>query len=603
MSGGSMARRLLIISWLLGLLAWTCAIPALADEPSPLGQWSPQDVLQGRFDSVSQEAGSAVIEPRSCAPRWDEMWTHNGAYSVQVTLRECANERVASELPKVALTVESATAVESTAFGNRDIAWVENGDWMIRYWAQGNLVVMAAVHCRGDVACPESSEEIARSLSSQLPGQVLQSRDASASTINYMFVSVLSVWTVFVLMPRFVIRLVEPRLRFPASPPWFMNIGPDIARARWKRAGRLVLVWVMGILVLRAVGSLSPYQRWTIPVVLLCLGLIVAAYLGRKRLNDPIFHTSASTRGASGGRRWMGRAVTGLAWIIAALVIGGLVFGLLLLSVIRFGLGGGGVDAEANAGVLSLLAVGGLLVVGLLDLLSRRLRARSARDAMLTDQRPPILFLRSFDEDRLKMKASLSRLGVLEHLSPWRRRRFEDVMVRQLGRFGPVVAISPPGTVLPPIGAARMTLSNDEWQGRVAELASGAAAVVISATPASVREGFEWEMELIATRIGHERVILVIPPRRPKVVAERWAGFLTAAARWRLFWVLSAIPLPTGTHLITYAGDGNWRFWGCRRRWDWSYAVAIDRAFRAALEDWGAARLRTPPSMPNSEAH
>jgi len=108
----------------------------------------------------------------------------------------------------------------------------------------------------------------------------------------------------------------------------------------------------------------------------------------------------------------------------------------------------------------------------------------------------------------------------------------------------------------------------------------------MSVTPASVREGFALEIELAATRLGHGRLVLVVPPRRRRTVASRWADFVQIASYWPLFRALASQPLPSGTHLITYVGDGAWSYWGNRRRWDWSYAVAIDRAVGASFGAW-----------------
>jgi hypothetical protein len=78
------------------------------------------------------------------------------------------------------------------------------------------------------------------------------------------------------------------------------------------------------------------------------------------------------------------------------------------------------------------------------------------RDVVAHDPRPSFLYLRSFDEDRLKLRVSLERRGILELLAPLRRRRFEEVLVRALSAYGPVIA---------PTGATQ-SASRRRWRRR-----------------------------------------------------------------------------------------------------------------------------------------
>jgi hypothetical protein len=161
-----------------------------------------------------------------------------------------------------------------------------------------------------------------------------------------------------------------------------------------------------------------------------------------------------------------------------------------------------------------------------------------------------------------------------------RRRRFEEAIVVQLQRAGPVVAIAPPGSRLPKIGAARASYGHDEWQEKVTELAQRAGVVVLSGTPDSVREGFGWEIDLVANWIDHGRVMVVVGPWR-RQLARRWEAFRSYIAELPYFAGLTTPTLPDGLLVGTHSNRWGWHAWGATERTDMSYAVAIDHALHA----------------------
>ena len=125
------------------------------------------------------------------------------------------------------------------------------------------------------------------------------------------------------------------------------------------------------------------------------------------------------------------------------------------------GLPGLGPDRRCQDLATGLAGAGlGLLVLGaVIFLVARRLGSVDARRLMLRDPRPPVLYLRSFSDDRLRLwTATLGRPSLVERFTPRRFDRFEEVLVRHLSRYGPVIAVNPPGTRLAPLGAARETI-------------------------------------------------------------------------------------------------------------------------------------------------
>ncbi len=153
-------------------------------------------------------------------------------------------------------------------------------------------------------------------------------------------------------------------------------------------------------------------------------------------------------------------------------------------------------EAAYNVLMIVLVAVVGALAI---DRLGKSMLARSASDVVTRDQRPPILFLRSFGDDKVRIRATrFSRRGVLGRFSLRRTRRFEEVVSWRIARFGPLVAVNDPGRRFVRLGAAKFTLAHDNWQAAVQDLAIRSLAVVVSAAPSELNDGLMWELGMLA---------------------------------------------------------------------------------------------------------
>ncbi len=167
--------------------------------------------------------------------------------------------------------------------------------------------------------------------------------------------------------------------------------------------------------------------------------------------------------------------------------------------------------------------------------LARRLRARSALAALQADPRTPVLYLRSFQADQLDEALRSSE-------RPWTE---ETEMVANLEVIGPVLAIGKPGEKLSHLGAARLYVSDLEWQNVVRQLMEGVRLVVIRVgnTP-----GIQWELSC-ARELPGEKIVLWFPQKLKGVgystfrenVRERLKvelpescpkGFVTFNANW-----------------------------------------------------------------------
>jgi hypothetical protein len=139
---------------------------------------------------------------------------------------------------------------------------------------------------------------------------------------------------------------------------------------------------------------------------------------------------------------------------------------------------------------LAAVLTGRRWLFGLLPV-RRRYRFHSA----LLDERPPILYLRSFQQDLLN-NSTLTR-GY--------ESTFEERLARVLRDIGPVVAVGHPYERVPPDGAARLYLDSERWQAEVPRLMSIARFVVVN--PADT-EGVLWESDFAMRNVEPERLLV-----------------------------------------------------------------------------------------------
>lgn len=84
------------------------------------------------------------------------------------------------------------------------------------------------------------------------------------------------------------------------------------------------------------------------------------------------------------------------------------------------------------------------------------------------DLRQEVLLLRSFQDDDLEIRVhSQSRHSFLEQLTLQRLERFEELLVWNLWKIGPVRTIGQPGTILEPLGAVRDYIDDHHWKEMV----------------------------------------------------------------------------------------------------------------------------------------
>ena len=152
--------------------------------------------------------------------------------------------------------------------------------------------------------------------------------------------------------------------------------------------------------------------------------------------------------------------------------------------------------------------------------LARRMVAPTLWQVTRTDHRSPIVFLRSFEDERVTV-GRRAGMTILQQSTVSLERVIADVA----DKFGPLVALGRPGEKLPPLGAAREYLGTDaDWQTEIAEYMRRATALIVmlGKTP-----GLDWEIEWILNSGMLPKVLLVLPPKRRSETRERWNAFRT----------------------------------------------------------------------------
>jgi hypothetical protein len=196
-----------------------------------------------------------------------------------------------------------------------------------------------------------------------------------------------------------------------------------------------------------------------------------------------------------------------LRWTCTILAFVGLTFYFLVGVVSLEAWGAPAIIAWLAGGfVATFLLVGGALLGSWLTHRGERYLALSAAEAMATDSRPLVLYLRAFT-DEPATRRSRSRVG---HASTYvDYGSSEEAFLREeLTRIGPFVAIGRPGDPLPQLGASRTYVEDADWRTVVIGLMEQAAALVIRIGRG---EGLAWEIGQALSRFPPERLLFVVP--------------------------------------------------------------------------------------------
>jgi hypothetical protein len=148
-----------------------------------------------------------------------------------------------------------------------------------------------------------------------------------------------------------------------------------------------------------------------------------------------------------------------------------------------------------------------LMIIGgaLLCWRGRQYRAKATAQSIIGDSKPDVLYLRAFDTD-----SSVLRYVAWSFLLPRLIARVvtEEEQLRDVLRpFGDLVAIGRPGEKLPTPGAARLYVSDAEWQSVVSDQMQSAALVVIRAGHST---GLLWELKQAFEKLDPTKLLILV---------------------------------------------------------------------------------------------
>jgi hypothetical protein len=184
----------------------------------------------------------------------------------------------------------------------------------------------------------------------------------------------------------------------------------------------------------------------------------------------------------------------------------------------------------------NLLSVAAMLTVAGLTCreIARRTTLPDASVVLAADSRPPVLYLRPFEQDD-RVFAELPRMRGqfwtdlgrnIARTSSRRHLTLDEYLRDAIARIGPWVALGNPSDFVPPEGAARSYIADAEWQDRFRTLAAQAACCVMIA---GVSSSIRWELAALRAMALHQRLFLLTPPRRPR--GARLTRLLTTPPR------------------------------------------------------------------------
>jgi len=210
---------------------------------------------------------------------------------------------------------------------------------------------------------------------------------------------------------------------------------------------------------------------------------------------------------------------------------------------------------------------------------ARRIATLTADEVSRQKKGDYILYLRNFADDDIQMPTSrLSRNSLVERIAVYRLERFEEVLVRHLSHYAPVIAVDPPGIYKQPIGAARMALNDGNWKAHVERHMAEAVLIVVGAAPQRWTAGLSWELSELSRQEALPKTLLVLPPLLPSALRARWEIFTSMAASYQLPSDLSS---SADHHLVLRpTGRGTWRTWHSQRRTEWHYLTSLHEAMQ-----------------------
>ncbi|GAB3169816.1 hypothetical protein GCM10027059_35430 [Myceligenerans halotolerans] len=141
--------------------------------------------------------------------------------------------------------------------------------------------------------------------------------------------------------------------------------------------------------------------------------------------------------------------------------------------------------------------------------LAKRVLQPAVRKQIDSDDRPPVLLLRSFQDDNLEVHPPFALTGAVDAFSGESHVRFEEVIAWSAWERGPLRTFGQPGTRLQPLGAARDYHDDANWQEAIRQVSQEAQAqvLIVGRSPSLI-----WEIGEVRSRRRLASTIFVFPP-------------------------------------------------------------------------------------------
>lgn len=570
--------------------------------------------------------GLAFEATTGCAAATEYTWAAEQGYSARLIRSPCLTDSVGVSI--VLATADSPEPTLPDPLGDGTSTGLWGRRIGIISWVQGSAVYRLSMVSEPGATMEASMSRCAQSvrdLSAHIEGARAHLRlTSSGDFVKDGMLGVITTWMIFVLPFRLVaLRRVSWRgpptgpdavdltsraiktMAVMRSKPWIfaalafaslmafgLPLSANSALLGWVTGAGIVLVWAV---VVRAYWRHR--SRWAIRRVRQALESNARGVIGSALVRAAHFFAYTMLLGwvVIGFASLLGPSVPPEVEVLAVetLMQQGTfwtsVLGLALLCLLTIGAAG-----PSAIGLLTLIPMALLYVLWRVGL---RLSFASARATLDIDPRPPIVMLRNFEEDGLRVQAVYTRSGIMSLVSPIRSRTFEELLASRLSQWGPVIAISRPGARVRHIGAARESFSDAEWQQAVGAWCSRALVVLVSGTPAGVTNGYQWELSYVDSDLKHQRLMVVVPPRRPRATAARSLAFQAMTLGMHAFTGAHPQGPRDGTQVIARASSTGWMRFGSRVWNDLSYSMAIDSAITVLLPYWEA-ELAASSSLP-----
>ena len=174
------------------------------------------------------------------------------------------------------------------------------------------------------------------------------------------------------------------------------------------------------------------------------------------------------------------------------------------------------------------------------------------RTVLAGDPRPPVVFLRSFEDDE--------KLAYQRAERSWYDFSLESRLGDHFSSIGPFIAIGKPGDREPHLGAARATFSDEEWQGAVMGWMDQAALIVLMI---GRTHWVDWELRRTIERGYAGKLIIVFPQSRKirffgyrREVRERFAVIRNAFSETEWNEPLQSIPHARNLRSLAFLPGG-----------------------------------------------